>query len=116
MGYLIIPNRSTAALELFCKDYIQLGGRPFRIIVVDRLWAQFDALSEAFSESYIMFCLVHIRRNISTYFASNDEIFNSFDMVKRFLLMPFQYLDYLKFRFTQMPVFAQWKKMYSITH
>ena len=80
LGYSFIPNRSTAAFELFCKDYIQLGGKPFRIIVMDRLEAQFDALTDAFPDTYVMFCLVHIRRDLSSYFASNDGIITGFDM------------------------------------
>lgn len=103
LGYSIIPNRSTAAFELFCKDYIQLGGKPFRIIVVDRLEAQFDALTDAFPDTYVMFCLVHIRRDLSSYFASNDGIITGFDMVKDCPLMSFQYLEYLKTRFKLMP-------------
>ena len=74
LGYSIIPNRSTAAFELFCKDYKQFGGKTFRIIVVDRFEAQFDALADAFPETYKMFCLVHFRRDLSSYFASNDSL------------------------------------------
>lgn len=102
LGYSIIPNRSTLSFELFCRDYLQLGGSSFRIIVVDRLEAQFNALQNAFPDSYIMFCLVHIRKDLLSYFASNDEIIRGFENLRKDPMMSFQYLEYLKRRFAQM--------------
>ena len=58
----------------FFNDYIELGGSQFRIIVVDHLQAQINALEKAFPNSYIVFCLVHIRRDLLLYFSSDDEI------------------------------------------
>ena len=114
LGYSIIPNKSKESFELFCQDFLQLGGCPFRIIVVDRLESQFEALSRSFPDSFIAFCLVHIRRDLLSYFPPNDDIIGGFDMIKRNPLMSFKYLDYLKLRFSQMDDSIKGKKCIQI--
>lgn len=79
LAYSIIPNKSSESFKYFFKDYIELGGKTFRIIVVDRLQAQLDALQEIFPNSYIVFCLVHIRRELLLYFQTSDEIIIKFE-------------------------------------
>lgn len=75
----VIPNKTSNSFKNFFKDYIELGGKTFRIIVVDRLQARLDALQVIFPNSYIIFCLVHIRRDLLLYFQTSDEIIIKFE-------------------------------------
>lgn len=102
LGYSVIPNKSTESFINFFNDYIDLGGKPFRIIVIDRLESQYDAIVQIFPNTYIMFCLVHIRRDLLIYFKCDDEIILKFDRAKKFPETSFEYLDYLKFRRSKM--------------
>lgn len=77
---------------------MELGGKQFRIIVVDRLQAQLDALFEVFRDTYVMFGLVHIRRDLLLYFDSDDMIVKGSDMIKNEPFLSFSYLEYLKTR------------------
>lgn len=102
LGYSILPNKSTTSFLNFFNDYIELGGSQFRIIVVDHLQAQINALEKAFPNSYIVFCLVHIRRDLLLYFSSDDEIIIGFERAKAFPSYSYKYLEYLKRRIIQM--------------
>lgn len=98
LAFSLITNKSSQSFEVCFKDYMELGGKPFRIIVVNRLQAQLDALFEVFPDTYVMFCLVHIRRDLLLYFDSDDMIVKGFDMVKNEPFLSFSYLEYLKTR------------------
>ena len=74
LGYSVFANKSEDSFSSFFKDYSALNAPQFRIVVVDRLEAQYNALEEHFPDTYIIFCLVHIRRDLLSYFNSNDEI------------------------------------------
>lgn len=48
-------------------------------------------------QSYIVFCLVHIRKDLGIYFDKLDhEILTGFDEIRREPLKSFEYLDFLK--------------------
>ena len=102
LAYSILPNKSTNSFISFFNDYIELGGSGFRIIVVDRLQAQINALEKMFPNSYIVFCLVHIRRDLLLHFNSSDEIITGFDRAKANPSYSYTYLNYLKRRIIQM--------------
>lgn len=75
LTYSIIPNKFQIHLLIILKISWKLEEK----IVVDRFQAQIDAIQEIFSGSYIVFCLVHIRRDLLSYFWPNDEIITSFE-------------------------------------
>lgn len=103
LGYSIIPNKSTNSFINFFNDFIELGGCSFRIIVVDRLQAQIKAIEKIFPNSHIIYCLVHIRRDLLMYFKENDEIIIGFDRAKANPSSSYNYLEYLKRRIIDMP-------------
>lgn len=98
LAYSIIPNKSKISFINFLNDFIELGGSQFRIIIVDRLQAQINAIQEVFPESKIVYCLVHIRRDLLVYFDSDDEIIKEFDKAKNNPSYSFEYLNILKKR------------------
>ena len=102
LGYSIIKNKSSESFSTFFSDYIELGGPQFRIIVVDRLEAQFDSISKIFPNSFVVFCLVHIRRDLVQHFGADDEIVTRFDSLRRNPFQSYEYLDYLKKRRLQL--------------
>lgn len=102
LGYSILTDKSEQSFSNFIKDYVSLGGLPFRIIVVDRLEAQYDAFIKEFPNTFIVFCLVHIRRDLVSHFGSNDPIISGFDNAKQNPASSFQYLNYLMHRRTNL--------------
>ena len=103
LAYSILPNKSSDSFIYFFKDFLELGGFEFRIIVVDRLQSQINAIEEIFPKSYIIYCLVHIRRDLLSHFNSSDEIIIGFDRAIANPSYSFTYLEYLKHRIIQMP-------------
>ena len=103
LAYSILPNKSSDSFIYFFKDFLELGGFEFRIIVVDRLQAQINAIEEIFPNSHIIYCLVHIRRDLLSYFDSSDEIIRGFDRAIASPSYSYTYLEYLKHRIIQMP-------------
>ena len=95
LGYSIMQDKSEDSFSTFIDDYISLGGSPFRIIVVDRLEAQYEALIQKFPQSFIVFCLVHIRRDLVSHFGSGDPIIAGFDSMKKNPDLSFYFLNYL---------------------
>ena len=95
LGYSVLSNKSEDGFSSFFKDYSTLNVSQFRIIVVDRLEAQYNALEEHFPDTYIVFCLVHIKRDLLTYFNSNDGIIIGFEALRKNPLYSFEYLNYL---------------------
>ena len=84
LGYSVLPNKSKESFENFFNDYIKLGGKSFRIIIVDRLEAQYSSIVKVFPQTYIVFCLVHIRKDLRLYFNQLDhEILNGFDEIRK---------------------------------
>lgn len=84
LGYSILPNKAKESFETFFRDYISFSRKPFRIVIVDRLEAQFNSITKIFLQSYIVFCLVHIRKDLGIYFDKLDhEILTGFDEIRR---------------------------------
>ena len=92
LAYSIIPNKTTTAFENFFDDYLSLGGKAPRFIIVDRLRAQINAISKKFPYAYIAYCLVHIRRDLEQYFKNDPDIIPKFDETK---YNPYLSNDYL---------------------
>ena len=101
LGNSIIPNKSTTSFIHFFHDFLELGGKEFRIIVVDRLCSQAKAIELVFPDAKIVYCLVHIRRDLLLYFKEDDEIIIGFDRAKANPSYSFTFLEYLKFRILQ---------------
>lgn len=102
LAYSIIPNKSTISFINFFKDFLELGGSQFRIIIVDRLQSQINAIQEIFPDSKIVYCLVHIRRDLLLHFDENDEIITGFNKANADPSFSFEYLNLLKNRIIKM--------------
>ena len=59
------------------KDFYELGDTSFRIIIVDGLQAQNNAIEEIFPDSFIVYCLAHIRRDLISMRSSSDLVMRS---------------------------------------
>jgi len=103
LRFSIISNKSTDSLIHFFNDFTELGGSSFRIIVVYRLQAQINAIEKIFPNSHIIYCLVHIRRDLLMHFKEHDEIIIGFDRAKADPSYSYTYLEYLKRRIIDMP-------------
>ena len=58
LGYSILPNKSKDSFEKFFNDFVEFGGKTFRIVIVDRNEAQYNSITEIFPQSYIVFWLL----------------------------------------------------------
>ena len=88
LGYSIIPKGENSFANCF-KDY--LYGKPFRIIIIERLESKYRSLKEIFPSTFIAFCFVHIRNDLYVHFDSDDEIIKRFYNMrnKSFLIKSF---------------------------
>ena len=81
IAFAITNSRKEQDFERFLNDIKEHHGEP-RVFVVDRCGQQFDAIKQT-TESKIVFCKVHIRRNIQEMFGVNIVV-RSFDqLIKR---------------------------------
>ena len=102
LAYSLLPNKTEDSFSAFFGDYLELGGHQFRIIIVDRLQAQFNSLSKKFPRSVIVFCLFHIRNDLLLYFSRDDPIIIGFDNAVTNPSQSDTYLHYLIHRRSQM--------------
>ena len=64
LSYGFLENKTTESFILFFEDFKKLGGNQFRVVIVDRLQAQISALQQSFPNTFITFCLIHLRRDL----------------------------------------------------
>lgn len=74
LGNSIIANKTSDSFATVLEDFLNLGVKPFRIIVIDHLQVQYDAIRKIFASSFIVFSLINIRRDLLLYFNVDGPI------------------------------------------
>ena len=74
----IIPGREISHFEMFLTDVKNNIKHNFRVFIVDRWKAQFSAIQRVFPNSQIVFCKIHIERNIKCTMGQYSKCLNLF--------------------------------------
>lgn len=81
-GYLAGQDKNS--FKNFFDDVRKLSNKIPRVIIMDRCQAQYAAVSEVFPETFVVFCLRHLGKDLEKYFDKNSDIIIGFyDIQKR---------------------------------
>ena len=67
-----------------------------RVFVIDRLRSQINALQKVYPQAYLVYCRIHIYRNIKNKMGSNKEILNLFWNFVEIIITEIEYINKLK--------------------
>lgn len=96
LAFALLRDRTTESHVRFLRDIKrQTGGDP-RVISCDRCAAQLSAIRQVFPSSCIVFCRVHLRRDLLKYFDASSQIIQGFDQVKDNVHACGQYIELLE--------------------
>lgn len=79
-AFRILKDKTTESFIGFLND-VKEKQEEIRILVVDRLYAQSEAIKNIYPNCIIVFCKVHIRRDLINQFGYRSEIVKKFDDV-----------------------------------
>ena len=71
----IISGKTFNDFMIFLKDISELIN--IRVFICDRLEAQYKAIKKVFNTSHIVFCRLHIKRNIIDHCGKNSKIYSA---------------------------------------
>ena len=78
LAFGLLPDRTSESYRNFMLDIKEHTGKEPRIIFTDRSCAQISAIKDVFPSSYIVYCHVHLRRDLLKYFDQSDDIIVGF--------------------------------------
>ena len=92
IAFAVTQSKKEEDFKHFISDIKEHHGEP-RVFVVDRCGQQYDAISQL-TESKIVFCKVHVRRNIEEMFG-NTIVVKIFDRLMRGIINDDEYIAIL---------------------
>lgn len=96
LSFGFLEDKSYHGFFSFFQDFKELtNDKKFRIIIIDRLSSQINALKDVFKESVLVFCHTHIRRNLVNSFGINSGIVKNFDNLENSYLICENYIKFL---------------------
>ena len=101
LSFGLLQNKTTESYMRFLADTRELLEKDPRVVVVDRSAAQSAAIRAVFPTSSILYCRVHLRRDLLKHFLPSDDIITGFDTTKDCRTCD-QYLSYLNERLAQL--------------
>ena len=91
-GFGYLSGQDELAYESFFKSIKNMSGRAPRVIVIDRCEAQFNALVNVYPETYVVFCLRHLAKNLETHFRADSDIVTGFRAIQKNVLLCDEYM------------------------
>ena len=77
IAFAIIKNRTAQTFSSFF-DYVKSFFPSISIILMDRHFGQFNAVKNIFTDATIIFCCVHVSRNIETNLGTENDLYGLF--------------------------------------
>lgn len=96
LGIGVICGKQTEDFKSFLNDVRNMTKQSIRVFITDRLKAQQNAIEAIFPESHIVFCKIHIRRNIAQSLGKNSKVLSLFDDFMKFRMSREDYIGFLK--------------------
>lgn len=81
LAYSFIPGREKDHFKTFLFDVKNHIQNSIRVFIIDRWRAQVCAINEIFPEANIVFCKIHIYRNIRSVFGENSKVGSLFNQL-----------------------------------
>lgn len=101
LSFGLLQNKATESYIRFLADTKEILGTDPRVVVVDRSAAQSAAIHAIFPTSSVIYCRVHLRRDLLKHFPPSDPIVHGFDTTKKCDTCD-TYLSYLRERVSQL--------------
>lgn len=98
-GYL--SGQSQNAYYSFFKEIKDMSQQQPRVIIVDRSQAQVLAIKEVYPDSYIVYCLRHLGKDLQKYFPKNSDIIIGFYDIQKNVQRCNDYLQLLISKLSQ---------------
>lgn len=96
LSFSLLEDKTKNGFLNFFSSLRKMHQKEIRIIVVDRNEPQFQAIKEIYPNTTIVFCLIHIRKNLLQHFKSEDEIMQLFDQMQIDISKCNDFVDYLE--------------------
>lgn len=102
LSFSFLQDRTSIAYKYYFETVKQFTKNEPRTIVSDRSMAQLSACEEVFPNSIVVYCRVHLRRDLLKYFEATDDIIAGFDDIFFNISRCDEYINLLQIRITQM--------------
>lgn len=102
IGFSLLEDKTEESFEKFLQFIKQHLQNDPRVITCDRCQAQINAIEHVFPNTFIVYCRIHIRRNLLIYFEKNDDIIVGFDDIATNLNRCNEYVELLRKRLSQL--------------
>ena len=79
LSFSLLEDKTKDGFITFFKSLKKMHMKEIRVMVVDRNEPQMKAIQEVYPETIIVFCLIHIRKNLLTHFNNESDIIHLFD-------------------------------------
>ena len=98
LGFGFLNDRTKNSYQQFLR-YIKekIGGEP-RVITTDRSIAQISAIKDILPSTHIVFCRVHLRRDLLKHFECTDDVIKGFDDIHINIHLCDKYIDMISQR------------------
>lgn len=93
LAFGTLINKTTDAYVEFFSEIRNLLKKEIRAFTVDRAIPQISAIEIVFPSSYIIYCWVHIGRDLKKYFSTNDEIIEGWYAIHKNPWLTNKYID-----------------------
>ena len=96
LAFSFIPGREKVHFKSFLQDVKNHIQRSIRVFIIDRWKSQVCAIAEVFPDSNIVFCRIHIFRNIRSVFGDNSKVGSLFNQLIQRTISEETYIEELK--------------------
>lgn len=96
LAFSFIPGREKDHFKTFLLDVKNHIQKPIRVFIIDRWKSQVCAIAEIFPDAKIVFCKIHIFRNIRSVFGENLKVGSLFNQLVQKTISEDIYIDELK--------------------